>query len=384
MRKVKFFAIVLAMELIAVGAPVNLGSIAQENIVVQAEKYDSTTEVTAAFTENLTKAATNATTRASETDYESERKTEAVTSTEDQTAATTEATAAVTTEVTTIATTESIATPVLNIKVATIVNRGKSYSVGWTKQSGKTPTDIEWWVFNQNSEATTLKGGINGATLTVGSNETASTLTIAAIVNDEIAGTVDVTVSGNSSNGVNSDSDDDSESSDYSYSNYNAYMSLPMLVNGKLPMKVGQSTSAFKIEGSIVKSITSNKKSVVTVSKVKKNGCTLKAKKRGSAIITVTLKSGYKVSFTVAVQKGTVKTTKIYGTKSITVKRGKTATLSMQSVPFTSQQKLTYKSSNTKIATVNSSGKVTGKKKGTTTITVKSGSKSYKVTVKVK
>ncbi len=52
--------------------------------------------------------------------------------------------------------------------------------------------------------------------------------------------------------------------------------------------------------------------------------------------------------------------------------------------PFTSRQKVTYTSSNKKIATVSSKGVVTGKKKGTVKITVKSGSKSVKVTVKVK
>ena len=52
--------------------------------------------------------------------------------------------------------------------------------------------------------------------------------------------------------------------------------------------------------------------------------------------------------------------------------------------PFTSSQKVTYTSSNKKIATVSSKGVVIGKKKGTVKITVKSGSKSVKVTVKVK
>lgn len=52
--------------------------------------------------------------------------------------------------------------------------------------------------------------------------------------------------------------------------------------------------------------------------------------------------------------------------------------------PFTSKQKVTYTSSNKKVATVSSKGVVTGKKKGTAKITVKSGSKSVKVTVKVK
>ncbi|MFR8755744.1 MAG: Ig-like domain-containing protein, partial [Clostridium sp.] len=41
-------------------------------------------------------------------------------------------------------------------------------------------------------------------------------------------------------------------------------------------------------------------------------------------------------------------------------------------------------SSNKKVATVSAKGVVTGKKKGTAKITIKSGSKSVKVTVRVK
>ncbi|MCM1904438.1 Ig-like domain-containing protein [Blautia sp. MB18-30] len=52
--------------------------------------------------------------------------------------------------------------------------------------------------------------------------------------------------------------------------------------------------------------------------------------------------------------------------------------------PITSQEKVTYSSSNKKIATVNSSGVITGKKKGTAYITVKSGKIRKKVKVVVK
>ena len=52
--------------------------------------------------------------------------------------------------------------------------------------------------------------------------------------------------------------------------------------------------------------------------------------------------------------------------------------------PFTSKQKVTYTTSNKKIVTVSKNGVVTGKKKGTAKVTVKSGNKSVKVTVKVK
>jgi len=52
--------------------------------------------------------------------------------------------------------------------------------------------------------------------------------------------------------------------------------------------------------------------------------------------------------------------------------------------PLTSVEKVTYKTSNKKVATVSSRGVITAKKKGTAKITVKSGKKTYTVTVKVK
>lgn len=51
--------------------------------------------------------------------------------------------------------------------------------------------------------------------------------------------------------------------------------------------------------------------------------------------------------------------------------------------PVTSKNKVTYKTSNKKIATVSSKGVIKAKKAGTSTITVKSGSKTVKVKVKV-
>jgi uncharacterized protein YjdB len=52
--------------------------------------------------------------------------------------------------------------------------------------------------------------------------------------------------------------------------------------------------------------------------------------------------------------------------------------------PLTSQQKLTYTSSNKKVVTVSSKGVVKAKKSGKVTITVKSGSKKVKIKVTVK
>lgn len=158
----------------------------------------------------------------------------------------------------------------------------------------------------------------------------------------------------------------------------------------KFPLKFRQKTTVLKVSG-LAKgdSIVSWKSSNTSIAKVngRANGTsTITAgKKKGKATITVTLKSGLKKNITVTVQKKAVKTTKISGVaKKLKLKRKQSATLKPVIAPLTSLQKVTYKSSNKKVATVNSKGKITAKKKGTAVITVKSGSKTVKCKVTVK
>ena len=121
---------------------------------------------------------------------------------------------------------------------------------------------------------------------------------------------------------------------------------------------------------------TSNKK-VATVS----SAGVIKAKAAGTAKITV--KSGSKkVVVTVTVPQ--TKTTALSVTSSVTVKKGKTYTLKVKKTPANSDQSVAYTTSNKKIATVTSAGKIKGVKKGTTTITVKSGNITKKIKVTVK
>ena len=153
-------------------------------------------------------------------------------------------------------------------------------------------------------------------------------------------------------------------------------------------LKVKQSTSRLKVtglaKGDSVKSWKSSNSKIFTV-RGKSNGtCKITGKKRGTAKLQITLASGLKKTVKVRVQTAAVKTSKITVSKNVTVQKGKRVTLKPVVTPFTSSQKVTYTSSNKKIATVSSKGVVTGKKKGTVKITVKSGSKSVKVTVKVK
>ena len=107
--------------------------------------------------------------------------------------------------------------------------------------------------------------------------------------------------------------------------------------------------------------------------------------KTGKAKITITLKSGLQKVVKVTVQKNAVKTKKITGvTKNLRLNKKQKVVLHPVIIPLTSTQKIIYKSSNSKVASVNSKGQITAKKKGTAKITVKSGKKSYVITVKVR
>ena len=173
--------------------------------------------------------------------------------------------------------------------------------------------------------------------------------------------------------------------------NYGSRLRETMTVNiSSIPLKTRQKTSVLKVTG-LAKgdSITSWKSSNTKVAKVagRANGtCTITAgNKTGKAKITITLKSGLQKTVTVSVQKSAVKTKKISGVaKTLRLNRKQKTTLKPVLSPLTSTEKITYKSSNSKVASVNSKGQITAKKKGTTVITVKSGTKTVKCKVTVK
>ena len=145
-----------------------------------------------------------------------------------------------------------------------------------------------------------------------------------------------------------------------------------------LPLRVKQS---YKVSGKIKKVSTTNAK-VVSVNKKGK----ITAKKVGKAKVTITYANGSTQIYSVKVQRGIVKTTGISLNKhSITLaKKGKRFQLKVKLSPVTSQQKITYKSSNPDVVSVSAKGKLTARKKGTATITVKSGKKKMTCKVKVK
>lgn len=149
----------------------------------------------------------------------------------------------------------------------------------------------------------------------------------------------------------------------------NSVEAATKISKGKATLIKGQTTT-LKISGTKKKAKwSSSKKSVATVSSKGK----VTAKKKGTA--TITAKIGNK-KYTCKV---TVQTPKISSSK-ITLSVGETSKLKVNGT----DQKITWKSSNKKIATVDKNGKVTGKKAGSVKITATVLNKKYSCTVTVK
>ena len=123
---------------------------------------------------------------------------------------------------------------------------------------------------------------------------------------------------------------------------------------------------------SVVSWSTGNKK----IARVSQKGV-VTGKAKGNTIITIRLASGYTKKMRVYVQKGIVKTTALkISNARLTLKKGRSYTLRTTVAPVTSQEKVTFKSSNSKVVSVNPKGKIYAKKKGRARITVCSGKKS--------
>lgn len=185
---------------------------------------------------------------------------------------------------------------------------------------------------------------------------------------------------------TSTDTNDQSDSSDPRNPNTSTQEEKPYvkLNVSTITLQVKKSTGVVKIKSKYptsdtVRSYKSSDSKVVTVDKKGK----VTAKKTGKATITVTMKSGAKATYTVKVQKGKVTTKSLKLNKSkCTLKKGKTFTIKVTRKPITATEKITYSSSNKRVATVDKKGKITAKKKGKATITVKT-SNGKKATCKV-
>jgi hypothetical protein len=156
-----------------------------------------------------------------------------------------------------------------------------------------------------------------------------------------------------------------------------------------LTMKYNQTVSTVKVtglaRGDSIQSWTSKNKKIATIAVSSDGTCTIKAKSvSGTTDLIITLASGKTGTISVKVQSGDVKTTKVSGiAKTASLQKGKTLQLSPVLTPFNSTQKVTYQSSNTKVATVTSKGKIKAVGTGKAKITVLSGTKKAVCTITV-
>ncbi|MEY8515808.1 Ig-like domain-containing protein [Lachnospiraceae bacterium 29-84] len=138
----------------------------------------------------------------------------------------------------------------------------------------------------------------------------------------------------------------------------------------------------FTLKATVSPKNATNKKVTWKVSKSKaisfKNG-KITAKAKGSATITATV-DGKKATCKVTVKPAPKKIT--LNKKSKTLRKGKTFQIKTKLTKGSASNTITYKSSNKKVATVSSSGKVKAVKKGTARITVKTFN-NKKATVKI-
>ena len=162
---------------------------------------------------------------------------------------------------------------------------------------------------------------------------------------------------------------------------------IPRLEVRTANLKTGKSTT-YKVknenEDSIV-SLSSSNTGIVTAVKSGETGVKLTAKKKvGTATVKITLASGMTGKITVKVTSTPCSKITIKSGTSVTVKKRKTHQIKAVRSPSSCVQKITYKSANKKIATVTSTGKVKGIKKGKTKITVKCGTKTRTIKITVK
>lgn len=157
------------------------------------------------------------------------------------------------------------------------------------------------------------------------------------------------------------------------------------LNTSNIRLRVRQITTVVRVgglaRGDSIRSWTTSNKNVAIVNSSGK----IAGKRAGRAKITVTLRSGKKAYINVTVQNSIVRTERITGLRaSLTMKRGAKLALKPVLFPLTSQEKITYTSSDRNVAVVTSKGIIGAKRKGTARITVRSGRKACVVKVTIK
>ena len=155
-----------------------------------------------------------------------------------------------------------------------------------------------------------------------------------------------------------------------------------------ITLKTKQSTNTLQVsgmnKGDYVASVKSANTGIVKVTKYTKDGkIQLSAQgKAGNTKITICLAGGAVKDIIVKVT--IIKTTALkISFRKATIKVGSAKAVKTTVVPANSQEKVTYASSASKVATVTNKGVINAKKRGTAKITVKSGSKTEIITVTV-
>ncbi|MDO5292427.1 MAG: Ig-like domain-containing protein, partial [bacterium] len=168
--------------------------------------------------------------------------------------------------------------------------------------------------------------------------------------------------------------------------------SAPVKVAVKFTKSVSQinkgKTATFKATVSGVTGTVTYSSSNSKVLSINKKTGVAKANKVGTAKITATFVSGktkYTKTVTVKVKAPatSIKINTPSNSKTIYLKKGSSYTIDKTVKPADTTDKVTFKSNNTKVATVSSKGKITAKKAGTAKITVTAGKKKATITVKV-
>lgn len=157
------------------------------------------------------------------------------------------------------------------------------------------------------------------------------------------------------------------------------------LAGNKITLKKGKSvklvSTVSPAKASQKVTYTSSKKKVATVS----SAGTVKAKKAGTAKITVKTANGKKKVITIkVVKKEKVNKKLTLSKKKLTLKKGKTTQIKVKKMTAGTTSKLTYKSGKKSIASVDKYGVIKAKKKGKATITVTCGKKKATIKVTVK
>ena len=155
-------------------------------------------------------------------------------------------------------------------------------------------------------------------------------------------------------------------------------------------LKKNQSTNGLKIsmaKGDSIAKVSVSKKKIASAVVIDPSAgiIRLTGKKVGKTKVQIMLASGVSGSFTIKVQKKKVSTKSIITNLPpvLSLKTGERCSIEVELSPFTTRDKVTYRSSNKKAAIVSRKGVITARKAGTAKITIRSGKKKKVVRVVV-